>query len=128
MEGDPMARRTPRPHPPTPQTLSPRLRPCPRCGNPLWAAYHNSRTRTTLTDVFRLTCKIRRCIPPACPQVQHPSRPEDEGRLALPKHEFGRDVLALLGSLRSAPHRRLPEMPQALKGRRLMLAPRPVPP
>jgi hypothetical protein len=27
------------------------MRHCPTCGNTLWAAYHNYRTITTLTDV-----------------------------------------------------------------------------
>jgi hypothetical protein len=32
-------------------------------------------------------------------------RPEAEGRLALPKHEFGLDVIAWIGVLRYAEHR-----------------------
>src|SRR5947208_2028952 len=126
MEGCPMARITPRPHPTTTQTLSPILRYCPLCGNPMWAAYHNYRTITTLTDVLRLTLKICRCITPACPQFQQPYRPEEEGRLALPKHEFGLDVIALVGSLRYAHHRSLPEIHQELRGRRMLIAPRTV--
>ena len=121
-----MARRTPRPHPTTTQTLSPILRHGPRCGNTMWAASHNYRTLTTLTDVFRLTRKIRRCIPPVCPQFQQPYRPEAEGRVALPKPECGLDVIALVGSLRSAHHRRLPERQQELGSRRMMSAPRTV--
>jgi hypothetical protein len=107
-----MARITPRPHPTTTQTLYPILRYCPLCGNTMWAAYHNYRTITTLTDVLRLTLQIRRCITPACPQFQQPYRPEEEGRLALTKHEFGLDVIALVGSLRYAHHRSLPEIHQ----------------
>src|SRR6516165_12423818 len=80
MEGCPMARITPRPHPTTTQTLYPILRYCLLCGNTMWAAYHNYRTITTLTDVLRLTLQIRRCITPACPQFQQPYRPEEEGR------------------------------------------------
>ena len=82
-----MARSTPRPHPTTTQTLQSCLRHCPCCGNPMWVAYHNYRTVTTLSGVLRLTLKIRRCLTPACPQFQRPYRPEEEGRLALPKHE-----------------------------------------
>jgi hypothetical protein len=100
MEGYPMARITPRPHPTTTQTLYPILRHCPLCGNTMWAASHNYRTITTLTDVLRLTLQIRRCITQGCPQFQQPYRPEEEGRLALPKHEFGLDVIALVGSWR----------------------------
>jgi hypothetical protein len=121
-----MARTTPRPCPTAAQTLTPLTRHCPVCGNPLWAAYHNYRTLTTLTDVVRLTLKIRRCITPACPQFQHPYRPEAEGRLALPKHEFGLDVIALVGTLRHAQHRSLPEIHQELRRRRVVMAPRTV--
>lgn len=92
----------------------------------MWAAYHNYRTITTLTAVLRLTLQIRRCITPACPQFQHPYRPEAVGHLALPKHEFGLDVIALVGSLRYAQHRSLPEIHQELRGRRMMIAPRTV--
>jgi hypothetical protein len=121
-----MARMTPRPCPTATQTLAPLTRHCPVCGNTMWSAYHNSRTITTLTDVLRLTLKIRRCITPACPQFQHPYRPETEGRLALPTHEFGLDVIALVGTLRYAHHRSLPELPPELGRRRVRIAPRTV--
>ena len=71
---------------------------------------------------------MRRGLTPVCPQFQQPYRPEAEGRLALPKHECGLDVIALGGSLREAHHRRLPEMHQELRGRRMLLAPRTGPP
>ena len=121
-----MARITPRPHPTTIQTLQACLRHCPCCGNPMWAAYHNYRTVTTLSGVLRLTLKIRRCITPACPQFQRPYRPEEEGRLALPKHEFGLDVITLIGTWRYAQHRSVPEIHQELGHRRVALAPRTV--
>jgi hypothetical protein len=121
-----MARTTPRPQPTVTQTLTPLLRHCPTCGNPMWAAYHNYRTITTLTDVLRLTLKIRRCITRACPQFQQPYRPEEEGRLALPKHEFGLDVIALVGALRYAHHRSLPEIHQEVGHRQVLIAPRTV--
>jgi hypothetical protein len=121
-----MARKTPRPQPTSAQTLQPMLRHCPRCGNSMWAAYYNYRTVTTLTDVLHLTLKIRRCITPACPQFQQPYRPEEEGRLALPKHEFGLDVIALVGTLRYAQHRSVPEIHQELRRRHVAIAPRTV--
>jgi hypothetical protein len=92
----------------------------------MWAAYHNYRTITTLTEVLRLTLQIRRCLTPACPQFQHPYRPEEEGRLALPKHEFGLDVITLIGTLRYAQHRSLPAIHQELVGRHVAIAPRTV--
>ena len=121
-----MARTTPRPRPTATQTLTPLTRYCPTCGNTMWAASHNYRTITPLTDVLRLTRKIRHCIPPDCPQVRHPYRPEAAGRLVLPKHEFGLNIIALVGPLRHAQHRRVPEIPQELARRRLAMAPRTV--
>jgi hypothetical protein len=60
----------------------------------MWAAYHTYRTITTLEDVVHLTLQIRRCLNRACLQCRRPYRPEAEGRLALPGHEFGLDVIA----------------------------------
>ena len=121
-----MARRTPRPPPTTAHTLQPVLRHCPLCGNAMWAAYHNYRTVTTLTGILRLTLKIRRCLTLACPPFQKPYRPEEEGGLALPKHEFGLDVITVVGALRYAQHRSVPEIHQELEHRRVAMAPRTV--
>src|SRR4030095_3037718 len=96
------------------------------CGETMWAAYHHYRTLTTLEDVVYLTLHIRRCLNRACPQFHRPSRPEEEGRLALPKHEFGLDVIAYVGALRYAQHRRLPEIHQHLRSRGVAIAPRTV--
>jgi hypothetical protein len=103
------------------------MRHCPCCGAPLWAAYHNYRPITTLEAIMRLTLQMRRCLHPACPQVRKPYRPEAEGRLALPKHEFGLDVIAFVGQQRYGHHRSVPEIPQALGERRGAVAPRTVP-
>jgi len=92
----------------------------------MWAAYHNYRTITTLEDVVHLTLQIRRCLNRACPQFCRPYRPEAEGRLALPKHEFGLDVIACVGTLRYAQHRSLPEIHQHLRHRGVAIAPRTV--
>jgi hypothetical protein len=51
---------------------------------------------------MRLTLQIRRCRNPACPQVRKPYRPEAEGRLALPQHAVGLDVLICIGPQRYA--------------------------
>lgn len=92
----------------------------------MWAAYHNYRTITTLDDVVHLTLQIRRCLNRTCPQFRRPYRPEAEGRLALPKHEFGLDVIACVGTLRYAQHRSLPEIYQHLRHRGMAVAPRTV--
>lgn len=119
-----MARTTPRPTPTATHTLQPLGRHCPLCGETMWAAYHNYRTITTLDDVVHLTLQIRRCLNRACPQFRQPYRPEAEGRLALPKHEFGLDVIACVGTLRYAQHRSLPEIHEHLRHRGVAVAPR----
>jgi hypothetical protein len=121
-----MARTTPRPAPTETQLLQPLQRYCPTCGATLWAAYHNYRTITTLEAVLALTLQIRRCLNRSCPHFRQPYRPEQEGRLALPKHEFGLDVIAIIGQWRYADHRRIPEIYQALRERHVALAPRTV--
>src|SRR5207237_5441387 len=121
-----IARTTPRPPPTLTQTLQPLIRHCPCCGEPMWAAYHNYRTITTLEAIMRLTLQIRRCLNPACPQVRKAYRPEAEGRLALPKHEFGLDVLTCIGTQRYAHHPRVPTLHPALVARGLAVAPRTV--
>ena len=121
-----MARTTPRPLPTTSRTLQPLGRHCPLCGEPMWAAYHTYRTLTTLDEVLPLTLHIRRCLNRTCPQFRRPYRPEEEGRLALPKHAFGLDVIAWGGTLRYAPHRSLPDIHQHLLPRGVVVAPRTV--
>ena len=121
-----MARTTPRPAPTETQSLQPLQRYCPTCGETMWAAYHNYRTITTLEAVLALTLHIRRCLNRSCPHFRHPYRPEHEGRLALPKHEFGLDVIAIIGQWRYADHRSIPEICQALRERHVALAPRTV--
>jgi hypothetical protein len=53
-------------------------------------------------------------------------RPEAEGRLALPQHEFGLDVVALIGSLRYTQHRSVPEIHAELVRRGVAICPRTV--
>jgi hypothetical protein len=76
--------------------------------------------------VVHLTLHIRRCLNRACPQFRRPYRPEEEGRLALPKHEFGLDVIAWVGTLRYAQHRSVPDIHQHLLHRGIAIAPRTV--
>jgi MULE transposase domain len=117
-----MARTTSRPPPTATRTLQPLGRHCSVCGETMWAAYHNYRTITTLEDVVHLTLQIRRCLNRACPQFRRPYRPEAEGRLALPRHEFGLDVIVSVGTLRYAQHRSLPEIHQHLLQRGVAVA------
>src|SRR5512135_1719487 len=116
----------PRPKPDRVQTLTPVLVTCPECQHRLHARYHNFRTVTTLDGVFRLTLTIRRCPNPACPRFLRPYRPEAEPHFALPYHEFGLDIMALVGRLRYAEHRSIPEIHRELTRRGLILAERTV--
>jgi hypothetical protein len=92
----------------------------------MWAAYHNYRTLTTLEAVLRLTLQIRRCLNATCQRFRQPYRPEAEGRLALPKHEFGLDVIAWVGHRRYGQHRSISEIHQALVDRGVAVAQRTV--
>jgi hypothetical protein len=105
-----MARRTARPQPDQTVELPALTRICPACGAPLWAAYTTQRSVTTLGGTVRLRLQVRRCRDPHCPRHAVPLRPEQEGRFALPEHEFGLDVIALVGTLRHAQHRSIPEI------------------
>jgi hypothetical protein len=121
-----MAKKTPRPEPSITQDLSPLRTDCPHCGRLTWADYHNRRTVATLAGLTRLNLSVRRCHNPDCPAHLRPYRPEAEGHFALPHHEFGLDVLALVGALRYAEHRCVPEIHRHLRGRGLALSQRSV--
>lgn len=79
--------------------------------------YTNHRTVTTLTGPVRLHLKVRRCEDARCVCRHRPYRPEDEAALALPQHEFGLDVIALVGALRHREHKSVPEIHRALRER-----------
>src|SRR3954471_11719529 len=98
--------------PPADQTLElpTHARACPACASPLWAAAMAQRTVVTLEGLLRLRLQIRSCRNPECPRHKVCLRPEQEGRFALPQHEFGLDVIATVGRLRHAEHRSVPEI------------------
>ena len=121
-----MARRTTRPAATQHYHLEPYQRACPTCGVLAPVTYHNARTVATLEGVYKLTLGIRRCNTPACARYRVPYRPEEEGHWALPKGEFGLDVIALVGQLRYREHRSIPEIQQALSARGVQIATRSV--
>jgi hypothetical protein len=121
-----MARISARPEPQRERTLRTVRRCCPACSRRMWGDYSNCRTIVTLTGGVRLRLKIRRCPNPACPRYRRPYRPEAEGALALPRHEFGLDVVALIGALRYREHKSVPEIHRALRDRGVALAERTV--
>ena len=112
-----MAKTACRPEPTRTKDLVPQRRNCPDCGQRMRLDYTNDRTVVTLSGCTRLNLAIRRCHNQSCGRHLRPYRPESEGRFALTKHEFGLDVIALIGALRYADHRSVPEIHAALRKR-----------
>jgi Transposase, Mutator family len=108
------------------QTLDPVGTTCAGCEQPQWIAYHRRRRLVTLSGVLDLRLRIRRCHNAACALYKQPIRPEKEGALALPHGEVGLDVIALIGALRYAEHRSVPEIHRELGRRGVALAERTV--
>lgn len=81
----------------------------------MWHDYDNYRRVRTLKVVVQLHLKIRRCPDPQCQRFRLPYRPEAEGQWALPQHEFGLDVIALVGALRHQQHRSVSEIHRHLQ-------------
>jgi hypothetical protein len=105
-----MPRRSARPKPDRTLELATATRDCPACGRVLWAANKPQRTVVTLEGMLRLRLQVRSCRNPECSRHKVCLRPEQEGRLALPQHEFGLDVIAAVGRLRHAEHRSVTEI------------------
>jgi hypothetical protein len=112
-----MSRNHPRPKAACELRLEPLDELCRGCTRRLWVAYHRIRTVATLDGPVRLRLVIRSCVNPECELYQHSHRPEEEGAFALPQGEFGLDVIALVGALRHAEHRSVPEIHRELSGR-----------
>jgi hypothetical protein len=121
-----MPRRNTRPQPDRTLELPCQTRACPSCAGPLWAANIAQRTVTTLEGLVRLRLQVRNCRNPECPRRGACLRPEQEGRFALPQHEFGLDVIAAIGRLRHAEHRSVPEIHAGLAHRGLAICVRSV--
>lgn len=92
----------------------------------MWNKYDNVRRVRTLDGVVQLRLKVRRCATPECERFCQPYRPEAEGKWALPQHEFGLDVMALVGSLRYQEHRSVAQIHQVLQGRDVSVSERTV--
>jgi hypothetical protein len=87
--------------------------------------YENRRTLVLLTGAVRLRLQIRRCEREGCARYRVAYRPEAEGAIALPQHEFGLDVIALVGVLRHREHRSVPEITAACRRSMPSCAPAP---
>jgi hypothetical protein len=103
-----MARRNARPQAAEAIEIPSHLRACPACGGPLRVANMARRTVTTPRGLVRLRLQVRSGRNRDCPRYKVCLRPEREGAFALPRREFGLDVIATVGVLRHAGHRSLP--------------------
>ena len=121
-----MARLSARKRPERERVLAPVRQDCPGCGGHMRLRYENRRHLVTLSGAVRLRLRIRRCEAPGCSRFHIPFRPEAEGALALPQHEFGLDIIALVGVLRHRDHRSVPEIHAALRDRGVDIAERSV--
>jgi len=92
----------------------------------MWFAYEDRRKVTTLEEVIGLTLQVRRCVNGACARYHVAYRPEAEGGLALPHHEFGLDVIARIGTLRYRAHRSVAEIHRELQKQGVVIAARTV--
>ena len=119
-----MARVSARRRPERERILVPSRQDCPGCGGHMRLRYENRRDVVTLSGGVRLRLRIRWCEREGCPRFHVPYRPEAESALALPQHEFGLDVIALVGELRHREHRSVPEIHATLRGRGVEIAER----
>lgn len=121
-----MARVVSRPQASSQQTLEVLTPHCCVCGEKLRVDYDNFRTLETLRGSVRLRLRIGRCHHAGCARFHKPTRPEGEGAIALPQHEFGLDVIAWVGECRYRGHRSVPEIHQGLLARGLVICERSV--
>jgi hypothetical protein len=121
-----MARCRPQPSATAAQHLRVQRTACSACGRRLLMAHQARRTVRRLDGVWRLTLVLRHCRNARCRRYRLLCRPEEEGGWALPHGEFGFDVIALVGQLRYAQHRSIPEIHQELRLRGVEVAERTV--
>jgi hypothetical protein len=119
-----MSRTVARERPARERVLRPLRRRCPGCGGLMRIRYENRRTLIRLDGAVRLRLKIRRCETDGCAFRSRAFRPEAEGALA--QHEFGLDVIALIGRLRHRDHRSVPEIHALLRARGVAIGERTV--
>jgi hypothetical protein len=121
-----MARRSVRPPAVHQVTLDVLETMCRACGNRMRMGHHSHRTGTTVQGVTRRTLNVYRCRNKECPRFHQPTRPEEEGRWALPHGECGLDGIALVGMVRSQHQRSIPQIHEELVRRGLHVAQRTV--
>jgi len=121
-----MARIAARPKPTIQKTLRVHNTACPECARTTRSAYFSRRAVATLGGTWGLQVQVRCCHNPFCGQRGRFYRAEEKGGIALAEHEFGLDVMALVGMLRYRQHRSVPEIHQELVVRGLVICQRTV--
>ena len=121
-----MARRKPKPEPTRTEVLDCIAEDCPSCGHHMWVDYENTRVIITLSEVVQLRLRVRRCPNKDCDRYHKPYRPECEGGWALPKHEFGLDVIAAIGHRRYRYHETVGEIHAYLREKGVVISERSV--
>ncbi|MCY1044902.1 hypothetical protein OV208_26535 [Corallococcus sp. bb12-1] len=115
-------------HPPASRQvgLENRRRQCAACGGPTPADYRARRNVVTLNGVVALKVQVRVCHREGCSLRLKAIRAEEEGLWVLPEHEFGLDVIALIGALRYQEQRSVPSIHAALRARDVPISERSV--
>ena len=121
-----MARRKPKPEATRREVLDCLVEACPSCGSHMWVDYENTRVIVTLSEVVELRLRVRRCPNKDCDRYHKPYRPECEGGWALPKHEFGLDVIAAIGYRRYRHHETVGEIHAYLREQGVIISERSV--
>lgn len=103
-----------------------RRRRCAACRGPARADYRARRNVVTLEGVVALKVQVRVCHREGCTLYRKAVRAEEEGRWVLPEHEFGLDIIALIGTLRYHEHRSVPEIHATLRERGVLISQRSV--
>lgn len=117
-----MSRKQPRPSASKQIRLTTYHQRCWECGQTMPLLYLKRRQLMTLDGLIQLVVPVRRCQNRQCSRYHQPYRPEDEGGFALPHGEFGLDVIALVGRLRFAEHKSVPEIHAGLLSRGVLIA------
>jgi hypothetical protein len=121
-----MARTAAHSQPTIQKTLLCLRRSCLECLQGTQSGYIAHRVVSTLDGLQRLHVHVRCCENRGCPRYHHACRSEEEGFIVLPGHQFGLDVIALVGTLRYQQHRSVPEIHLDLRSRGVAICQRSV--
>lgn len=102
--------------------LQPTRRNCIGCGYRMWVRYTCTRKIISLKGLVQYHITVRACNNKLCDFYHKPYRPEEEGGLALPKGEYGLDVIAWIGNSRYREHRTGAEIHKILQEKEVTIS------